>query len=645
MRNRLLLVLNVAVALAALPTHPVAAQTGKPVFRTSADQIQKDGQEFVIHGININGPGYPNHHKVTEDAELIARTWKFNTVRVACKIATDLTKANPKTDSTLDEIVQAFTARGIVVIVSPRDHIGGYYDDPPKPDKSPGLSDLVAWYKPIAEKYRSNPYVWFEVQAGPGNRDERVIPVTYRFEHETILKTIRSEASAGNIVICEGYGNGDDDGNSGALPTKDNHSAILSLGVELTKAYSNLAFSFHCSETWNAGAEWKLNDMLDRTHARNLPVFVSEFGLHPWAYSMRATEAVFAVGKARHLGHIVSQWTPTDRSILCCTDDHMGGWDIDVKDGSRPGNLSWLGDRVWIDNHVEPFHGPMLDRSGWTASSFTGDKPKNGYRNQPDGVFAEYAPQEDTWCSDKAQDPGQWFMVDMGAPQKFTRIMVDTGAIGTDYMRGYELYASSDGMNWGKPIAAAKNDQSVLRISFPVQTARYLRLVQTGKHWRYWRIGAFEVYAPFTGQIPAKRPAVKEVALDMHGWQMSGKPDTWYDIQMPLRPRTDEWERATSNKKVVPGDYYQVDMQKPQKIHRITLNSGHFQGEYPRGYALFVSNNGTDWGKPLVTGRGAPITNIQFTETTARYIRIQITRGDVADWVICELQVYGEPAH
>ena len=49
----------------------------------------------------------------------------------------------------------------------------------------------------------------------------------------------------------------------------------------------------------------------------------------------------------------------------CCsaTDNHGGGWEIDTTDGTRPGNLTWLGDRVWIDNHIEPFHGPSLDRS------------------------------------------------------------------------------------------------------------------------------------------------------------------------------------------------------------------------------------------------------------------------------------------
>ena len=620
------------------------AQVPRAEFHTAGDKILKDGLEFVLRGVNINGPGFPNHHPVTEDAELIARTWKFNAVRVACSVAPDPKKSNPKTDASIDEIVQAFTLRGVVVILSPRDHVGGYYDDPAKPERSPGLSDLVAWYKPIAEKYRTNPFVWYEVQAGPGNRDEHKIPVTYRFVHETILKTIRTEASAGNIVVCEGYGGGSDDGMSGALPASPENTVILGMAPDLVKAYSNVAFSFHCGEYWNSGGIYKLNEMLDRTHTLGVPVFVSEFGLHPWANTTWAAEAVFAAGKTRHLGHIVSQWTPSDRANLCCTDNHEGGWDIDTKDGSRPGNLSWTGDRVWIDNHVEPFHGPALDRYAWKASSFTGDKPREGFRNLPDGVFADFVTQDDTWCSEKAQEPGQWYQVDFGSRQTFTRITMDTGPISTDYPRGYELYVSNDGQNWGKPIASGKNDQAVLRISFPVQTARFVKVVQTGKHWRYWRIGRFEVYAPFSSAPTAKKLA-KEPILDMHGWQITGKPDTWYDIQMPLRPRRDEWERATSNKRVIAGDYYQMDMIKPAKIHRICLNVGQFQNDYPRGYEVYVSSNGTDWGKPVAAGRGAPITDIQFSEAIGRFVKIQITRGGVADWVICDLKVYGEYMH
>ena len=50
-------------------------------------------------------------------------------------------------------------------------------------------------------------------------------------------------------------------------------------------------------ESWNAGGAVKLNDYLDRVQAKRLPVFVAEYGLHGWAESSYAAEAVLAAGK------------------------------------------------------------------------------------------------------------------------------------------------------------------------------------------------------------------------------------------------------------------------------------------------------------------------------------------------------------
>ena len=82
----------------------------------------------------------------------------------------------------------------------------------------------------------------------------------------------------------------------------------------------------------------------------------------------------------------------------------------------------------------------------------------------------------------------------MGARHAFTRVTLDTRAHGSDYPRAFELYVSNDGTNWGAPIAVGKNEQAVLRLSFPLQSARYIKFVQTGKTWHHWYIGNFEVF-------------------------------------------------------------------------------------------------------------------------------------------------------
>jgi hypothetical protein len=294
---------------------------------------------------------------------------------------------------------------------------------------------------------------------------------------------------------------------------------------------------------------------------------------------------------------------------------------------------------VWTDNHVEPFHGPSLDRAGWTATTFRSARLKNGQLNPADVALGGYCNEEDIWRSETQQEPGQWFQVDMNTKHTFTRITMDTRAHGADYPRAYELYVSNDGVNWGAPVAVGRNEQSVLRVSFPVQTARYIRFVQTGKTWHHWFIGNFEVFAPFGTALPNAIPA-KEVPLDMHGWLATARPFSWSDVHVPLRPLQYEWERAASNRNAAPGDYYQVDMQQPRKFNKIVLNCGRFLNEFLRGYELSVSDNGVDWGKPIAVGRGAPITTITFPTVTARYARIVQTRESNSQWVISEFRVY-----
>jgi len=627
--------LSCAFALVMFVCHGAASAAS--VYATSGATIVKDGAEFVIHGVNVNGPGFQGKRKVAGDVSLIADLWKFNFVRVSCSIAPS--PAQSQEASTLDEIVKAFTARDIVVEISPRDHYGGFYEDPPSPEKSPSLADLVVWQRAIAARYKDNPAVWFEVMSGPGNRDIKLGSADWLEPHESVIRAIRQDAGAQNIIVCMGYGQGYDDGNMGALDVPENQSAILTYGPDLEKRYSNIVFAFNTMETWSPGGSTKLNDYLDRVQAKRLPIFVAEYGLHAWAECTYAAEAVLAAGRARKLGHCVWQWTPNDRSCLCATDDHNGGWDVDKTDGSRPTNLTWLGDRVWTDNHVEPFHGPSLDRTGWIATTFRGDRMKNGQYNPADVALGGYCNEEDIWRSETRQEPGQWFQVDMGSKHSFTRITMDTRAHGTDYPRAYELYVSNDGVNWGAPIAVGKNEQSVLRISFPVQTARYIKFVQTGKTWHNWFIGNFEVFAPFGSQSVIAQPA-KEKLIDMHGWLAVARPTNWDAVHVPLRPIQYEWERASSNRTSAPGDFYQVDMQQATKFNRIVLNCGRSYNEFLRGYDLYISSNGVDWGKPIASGRGAPITTISFPTVTARYARIVQTRETNTQWVLTEFRVY-----
>jgi peptidoglycan/xylan/chitin deacetylase (PgdA/CDA1 family) len=95
----------------------------------------------------------------------------------------------------------------------------------------------------------------------------------------------------------------------------------------------------------------------------------------------------------------------------------------------------------------------------------------------------------------KTQYPGQWFQVDMKQEQAFYRIVLDNTWALWDSPDKYSVSVSNDGTNWGDPIATGSGQLGMTTITFPAQTARYIRITQTGTNATYhWSIYEFDVY-------------------------------------------------------------------------------------------------------------------------------------------------------
>jgi fibronectin type 3 domain-containing protein len=137
------------------------------------------------------------------------------------------------------------------------------------------------------------------------------------------------------------------------------------------------------------------------------------------------------------------------------------------------------------DSGVVSSRDVLLNRSGWVAASSVGSSPGNAI----DGDSAT------RWSTDAFQTPGQWFQVDMGASKTIFKIVMDTTASPNDYPRSYQVNLSNDGVNWGSPVATGAGSSAVTTITFTAQTARYIRITQTGSAGgNYWSIYEFNVY-------------------------------------------------------------------------------------------------------------------------------------------------------
>jgi O-glycosyl hydrolase len=133
--------------------------------------------------------------------------------------------------------------------------------------------------------------------------------------------------------------------------------------------------------------------------------------------------------------------------------------------------------------------GTALPRTGWTATASDTSPNNDGPANMLDG-------NSDTrYSSGTGQYDGLWIRVDMGQTQTFSKILLDVGGSTGDYARSAEVYVSTDGTDWAK-VSSVTDGQRVELISFPTQTARYIKVVNTGNaasNW--WSIAELNAYS------------------------------------------------------------------------------------------------------------------------------------------------------
>ncbi|CAA9337513.1 CBM32 / CBM47 [uncultured Microcoleus sp.] len=266
-----------------------------------------------------------------------------------------------------------------------------------------------------------------------------------------------------------------------------------------------------------------------------------------------------------------------------------------------------------------------LDRSNWSAtasSSADGDPPSNAIDNN-------YASR---WSTGAPQTPGQFFVIDMAAPQTFNSVVIDSGNLSyeNDFPRSYAVYVSNDGTTWGNPVATGNGTSNLTTSTFAPQTARYIKIEQTGMEAYYWW-SIHDLTVHHTLGIPKTNWNVTASS------SADGEPPTnAVDGNNATR-----WSTGTAQ---TPGQFFQIDLGATHTFSQIVLNSGNssFEDDYPRGYKVFVSNNGSTWGNPIATGIGNGfITEILFNQQQARYLRVEQTGSDSYRWwSIRELNIH-----
>ncbi|RPK27968.1 discoidin domain-containing protein [Paenibacillus xylanexedens] len=263
----------------------------------------------------------------------------------------------------------------------------------------------------------------------------------------------------------------------------------------------------------------------------------------------------------------------------------------------------------------------LPDRSSWivTASSTQGaDVTANMLDGSSDTV----------WTNGRKQTKGQWITIDLGQKSSFDAIEFDPGHAKEDYPRQYRIYVSDDGEHWGTSITGGEGTPGRMSITFPEQQARYVKVVQIGNSDQWWSISELFIHYNGTG---------KQKRLLPDGWSVTTSTG---DDAAAILDGSDQ-TRWTSGQTQTGGEWIQIDLGASQPVNRIVLDSAHSGEDFARGYEVFTSLDGEQWGEALASGEGSdPLVSIPFASHEARYIKVVQTGTDSHWWSVAELEVY-----
>jgi glucosylceramidase len=116
--------------------------------------------------------------------------------------------------------------------------------------------------------------------------------------------------------------------------------------------------------------------------------------------------------------------------------------------------------------------GTALSRSGWSASTNTAASGSDVAANAIDGNLST------RFSSDAPQADGMYWEANMGSRQTFDELRMQVPNSSGDYARSFDLEVSDNGSSW-TTVASCTGTGDPETVSFPAQTAQYIRVVNT----------------------------------------------------------------------------------------------------------------------------------------------------------------------
>jgi hypothetical protein len=391
-------------------------------------------------GGNMNGYEASWEDGTLQHLEVLTKAWKFNCIRLVCYIKGYHRNCYPtwEFNNDLDAIIEAYTSKGVVVMLEAHDWTGRGIDVysnsnyskggklrspneketlgipaercggkrtgqnfPWKPDKieeyESQLAILVEFFGHWAVKYKDNPYLWLNPMNEPGCSaakyyDEngnklKAVPDYWLHMHGRFIEEMRKLGSH-HIIVCDGIASGNDHGLSWSNPA--DHlipwtSAMCTWGDSLLnyngKKQYNVVLSFHTYEMWG-GSGTLMDEYINYAHEHGIALLIGEAGCWPNSPNhlrARAWRNIVATrAPARGVGVIV--WHLQSGNGMHIT---KNGFFNKIDNWANPSNLSFVGNDLWQWTNKEGFSlgkVPPVDSSIPRSIDFVGSRHISSFR-------------------------------------------------------------------------------------------------------------------------------------------------------------------------------------------------------------------------------------------------------------------------
>jgi mannan endo-1,4-beta-mannosidase len=304
--------------------------------------IDPDGKVFTPIGINLNGPHSVWDEFTPSTTDLVGMagdTWKFNTIRLDSAVdsgQSDYPQYNYGNDSEFDTVVNAYTARHMVVII-------GNFTVKACTMPTPGqVGQITSYWTGLANKYKNNPYVWFDLQNEPGGDAHEQ---QWLDDHNTWSQAIRA-TGAQNMISYEGgtcgqeehYGKGD----------WASASNFFAWGPQLKSAYGNVSFQLHVYGDWETG---DMVGFITAMRTKGLGMYIGEIGWPEGSNGVERNGSLNGYAAAKSTGTGVLGWHGMGGDGYNITTGSSGAHFNNINSTTNPSNLTEDGQLLWNYSH------------------------------------------------------------------------------------------------------------------------------------------------------------------------------------------------------------------------------------------------------------------------------------------------------